>query len=62
MVSPLVALFAIFLLDGPALAVVAAEEVVGGDSVGDAHVGAVVVDLFSGAEGDYAEEHDLGES
>jgi hypothetical protein len=44
------------------LAVVAAEEVVGGEDVGDAHVGAVVVDLFSGVEGDDAEEHGFGEA
>src|SRR6266566_4188028 len=50
------------LLDRPALAVVAAQVVVGLEHVGDAHVGAVVIDLFSGAEGDYAEEHDLGEA
>src|SRR5437762_10665778 len=46
----------------PALAVVAAQVVVGLEHVGYAHVGAVVVNLFSGAEGDYAEEHDLGEA
>src|SRR2546421_12640711 len=50
------------LLDRPALAVVAAQVVVGLEHVGDAHVGAVVIDLFSGVEGDYAEEHDLGEA
>src|SRR5260370_14012886 len=49
-------------LDRPALAVVAAEKVVGGEDIGDAHVGGVVVDLFSGAKSDYAEEHDLGEA
>jgi hypothetical protein len=49
-------------LDQPALAVAAAQEVVGLEDVGDAHVGAVVVDLFSGAEGDDAEEHDLSEA
>src|SRR5260370_6721032 len=49
-------------LDRPAWAVVAAEKVVGGEDIGDAHVGGVVVDLFSGAKSDYAEEHDLGEA
>ncbi len=44
------------------MAVVAAQVVVSSENVGDAHVGAVVVDLFSGVEGDDAEEHDLGEA
>jgi len=44
----------------PALAVVAAEEVVGGECVGDAHVGGVVGNFLSDPEGDYAKEHDLG--
>src|SRR5712691_9044901 len=46
----------------PALAVFAAQIVVGLQGVGNAHLGAIVVDLFSGAQGDDAEEHDLGET
>ena len=49
-------------LDGPALAGVAAQKVVGLQDVGDAQVGAVVVDLFSGVQHNDAEEHDLGEA
>ena len=49
-------------LDCPALAVLAAQIVVGLQDVGNTHVGTVVVDLFSGAQGDDAEEHDLGET
>ena len=51
-----------FKLDGPALAVFAAKEIVGREDVGDAHVGGVVVDLFSGVKGDDTEEHDFGEA
>ena len=46
----------------PALAGLALEVVVGGGDVGDAHGGAVVFDLFAGAQGYYAEEHDFGEA
>jgi hypothetical protein len=49
-------------LDRPALAVIAAQKVVGGEDVGDAHVGAVVVDFFTGAESHDAEEHDFSEA
>jgi hypothetical protein len=50
-------------LDGPALAAgVAAQKVVGWQDVGDAQVGAVVGDLFSGVQHNDAEEHDLGEA
>src|ERR1700680_2075213 len=49
-------------LSGPALAVFAAQEVVGLRDVGNAHVCAVIVDLFSGAERDDAKQHDLGET
>jgi len=50
------------ILDGPALAIVSAQIVVGLQHIGNAHVGAVVVDLFSSAQGDDAQEHDLGET
>jgi hypothetical protein len=49
-------------LDRPVLAVVSAQVVVALEHVGDAHVGAVVVDFPSGAQRDEAEEHDLGET